>query len=151
MPTRSSLPGRPDAGASSSPSPLQSATAGSKPRLWRQSQFDAKACVRTVSGHFRFSVATLQWPWTRQESDMATRKELDLLLQGLEEQMPLLAGDDFEDATFWPAFWLLAEPIEDAAGAAERRYVRQRLVCLLGNYGLILCDTEGRPSSDIAA
>ena len=79
------------------------------------------------------------------------RKELDAMLQDLEQQMPLLAGADFDDATFWPAFWLLAEPIEDAAAAVDRRYVRTRLACLLGTYGLILCDSEGLPVSDRAA
>lgn len=80
-----------------------------------------------------------------------SRKELEGLLQGLEAQLQLLAGDDFDDATFWPAFWLLAEPIDEVAGHADHGFVRQRLACLLGAYGLILCDSEGRPYSDRAA
>jgi hypothetical protein len=80
-----------------------------------------------------------------------SRQELDAMLQQLAEQMPLLAGEDFDDATFWPAFWLLATPIVDAAAAVDRRHVQTRLSCLLGIYGLIPCDEDGRPLSERAA
>lgn len=80
-----------------------------------------------------------------------SRQEVDRMLDVLEGRMPGLAGSAFDEATFWPLFWRMAQPIEEAAGPGEREYIRNRFSALLGRYGLVTCDRNGRPLDARAA
>jgi hypothetical protein len=83
---------------------------------------------------------------------MADRNELDRLLTALEARMPALAGEEyFDDDTFWPRFWRLARPIEQAAFGPDHGHVLRRLSALLGAWGLVMSDEQGHPLDDLAA
>ena len=71
-----------------------------------------------------------------------TRKELDAMLQELEDNLPKLLLETDED-DFMAAFAGQADIIEDSAGLTDIERVRGRINCMLSSRGLIPGDNEG--------
>lgn len=70
-----------------------------------------------------------------------TRRELDVMLQDLQERLPgLLAATRPE--CWLEAFTGVAKPVRDASGPQERHYVEARLNCILRDAGLVPGDDE---------
>lgn len=77
-----------------------------------------------------------------------TRKELDAMLQQLEDDMPrrLKEAEDQGDFDF-NSFASDADHIKDHAGDEDRAHVSGRIDCILGSAGLIPSENEGEPCS----
>jgi hypothetical protein len=66
-----------------------------------------------------------------------SRKELQVLLDTLDERMPLLIQANPCEADFWNAFWHASDAIIGEAGAFDYDWLLIRFDCMLERHGKI--------------